>query len=105
MISDQCGRSFNRADDLQRHMRNCTGRGVAVPTVVPAAKKHCNGVAPKRLQFKLRKTGEALGGNVHQFTVNMKETKSLSMLKEAIAVFKPAMVNFQQKHSAYKFQI
>ena len=51
----QCGRSFNRADNLQNHMRNCTGRGVVVPTVaVPAAKKRCTGVVPERLQFKLQ---------------------------------------------------
>ena len=30
---DQCGRSFTRADNLQNHMRNCTGRGV-VPTLL-----------------------------------------------------------------------
>ena len=35
----------------------------------------------------------------------MKEAKRLSTLKEDIAVFKPAMVNFQQKQIAYKFQI
>ena len=34
-----------------------------------------------------------------------KEANSHSTLKKAIAVFKPAMMNFQQKHSAYKFQI
>ena len=82
-------------------MRNCTGRGVAVP----AAKKRCTGVAPERLQFKLQKTLEALGGSVQQFIVNMKEAKSLSTVEKAIPVFKPVMLNFQQKHSAYKFQI
>ena len=85
---DQCGISFNRADHLQTHMRNCTDRCVAVPTVaVPAAKKRCTGVAPEILQFKLQKTREALEGNVQQFTVNMKEAKSLSPLEKAIAVF------------------
>ena len=87
-------------------MRNCTGRGVATTVSAPAAKKRCtsHGVAPERLQFKLQKTREALEGNVQQFTVNMKETKSLSTLKKAIAVFKPVMMCFQQKHSAYKSQ-
>ena len=32
-------------------------------------------------------TREALKGSVQQFTVNMKEAKSLSTLKEAITVF------------------
>ena len=86
-------------------MRNCTGRGVAVATVaVPSAKKHCTGVTPERLQFKLQKTCEAFEGSVQQLTVNTKEAKSLPMLK-AVAVFKSVMMNFQQKHSAYKFQI
>ena len=69
--------------------------------------KRCtgHGVAPERLQFKLQKTREALGGSVQQFTVDMKEAKSLSTLMKAIAVFKPVMTDFQQKHSAYKFQI
>ena len=62
-------------------MSNCTGRGVAVPTVaVPAAKKRCTGVAPDRLQFKLQKIPEALECNVQQFTVHMKEANSLSAL-------------------------
>ena len=60
------------------HMHNCTGHGVAVPTV-------------------------ALEGSVQQFTVSM-EAKSLSTLDKAIAVFEPVMMDFQQKHNAYKFQ-
>ena len=48
---------------------------------------------------------EALEGNVQQFTVDMKEAKGLSTLKEAIAVFKPVMKDFKQKHNAYKFQV
>ena len=83
-------------------MRNCTGPGVVVPT---AAETRCTGVAPERLQFKLQKTREALEGNIQQLTVNMKEAKSLSTLEKAIAVSKPEMMDFQQKHSAYKFQI
>ena len=45
------------------------------------------------------------GGNVQQFTANMKEAKNLSTLKKAIVVFKPVMMHFQQKHSAYKFRM
>ena len=87
-------------------MRKCNGRGVAVPTVaVSAAKKRCTGVSPKILQYKLQKTREALEGSVQQFTVNTKEAKSLSTLEKAIAVFKPVMMDFQQKHNADKFQI
>ena len=57
------------------------------------------------MQFKLQKTREALEGNVQQFTINMKEAKSLSTLEKAIAVFNPVLMDFQQKHSACKFQI
>ena len=78
---DQCGRSFNRADNLQ--------------TLFQLLKK----------TFKLQKTREALEGSVQQFTVNLKEAKSLSTLEKAIAVFEPVMMDFQQKHKAYKFQI
>ena len=92
-------------DNLQNHMRNFTGRGVVVPTVAVPAKRRCTGVAPERLQFKLQKTREALEGSVQRFTVSMKEAKSLSTLEKAIIVFKPVMMDFQQKHSAYKFQI
>ena len=97
---DQCGKSFSKADNLQRHMRNCTARGVAATNVAAPA------VEPRsRLQFKLQKTHEALEVNAQQFDVNMKAAKSLSTLKKAIAVFKPVMTEFQQKHSAYKFQV
>ena len=84
-------------------MRNCTGRGFATTaaTTVPALAAEPRSI----LQFKLQKTREALEGNVQQFTVDMKEAKSLSTLKKAIAVFKPAMVVIQQEHRAYKFQI
>ena len=73
---DQCGR-YSTELIICKHMRNCTGLGVAVPTAaMTAAKKHCTGVAPEILQFKLQKTCEALKGSVQQFTVNMKEAKS-----------------------------
>ena len=86
-------------------MRKCTGRGVAT-TVAAAATVPAPGVESRsRLQFKLQKSREALEGNVQQFTVNMKEGKNLSTLKKTIAVFKPVMTDFQQKHSAYKFQV
>ena len=101
MLGDQCGRSFNKADNLQNHMGNCTGRGVVVPTVaVPVVKKRFTGVGPERLQFKLQKTCDTLEGNVQQFPVNMKEAKSHSTLEKAIAVFEQVMMDFQQKHSA-----
>ena len=86
-------------------MRNCTGRG-GVTTVAAATTVPSPAVEPRsRLQFKLQKTCEALEDNVQQFTINMKEAKSLSTLKKAIAVFKPVMTDFQQKHNAYKFQV
>ena len=69
---------------------------------VPAAKKRRIGIDA---EFKLRRTRKSLGGAVEQFTVNMKEARHLSALKEAIAVFMPVMSKFHQEHRAYKFQI
>ena len=64
-ICSHCGRWYRHEKGLKRHVRSshtnqplftCTGRGVAVPTVViPVAKKCCTGVPPERLQFKLVK--------------------------------------------------
>ena len=69
-------RSFNRADNLQNHMNNCTCHGV-VTTVAAATTVPAPAVDP-RLQFKLQKTCEAsLEVNVQLFTVNMKEAQSL----------------------------
>ena len=100
------GKSFTRSTDLQKSRRTCIGSpAVVVPKVAaPAAKRRRtgHGVA-ERLQFKLEKTRESLEGNVHQFTVDMKEAKSLSTLKKTIAVFKPVMTDYRQKHSGYKF--
>ena len=48
---------------------------------------------------------EAVTRVSHPLAVNMKEVKSLSMLKKVIAVFKPIMMDFHQTHSAYKFQV
>ena len=84
---DQCERSFARSNNLEKHKRTCTDARVAVvPVTAPAAKKRRtgHGVAP---EFKLRKTRKSLGGDVEQFTVNMKEQKHLSKLKKYIAVF------------------
>ena len=86
-------------------MRNCTDRGDAIAVAVAGTVPDSAVEQRARLQFKLQNIREALEVNVQQFTVIMKEAKSLSTLKKAIAVFKPVMMDFQQKHSAYKFQI
>ena len=58
---DHCGRSFNRVDNLQNHLRDCTDRSVVTTvtaaTTVPAAKKRCtgHGVTPERLQLKVER--------------------------------------------------
>ena len=87
---NQCERSFARSANLEKHKRTCTGGQVAV--AVPAAKKRRVDVATK---FKLQKTRTSLDGAVDQFTVNMKEAYHLSPMKEAIAVFTPAITTFQ----------
>ena len=100
---DQCGKSFARSGNLEKHKRTCTGDAVvavAVPVATPAAKKRRIGT-----EFKLQKTHKSLGGAVEQFTVNMEDARHLSTLKEAIAVFTPVMTKYQQAHHAYKFQI
>ena len=81
---DQCGKSFARSDNLHRHMRTCTGRGVttavaAVTTTVPTP----------ATTARPRPTGKVL------FTL---QQKRLSTLRKA-------MVNFQQVHRTYKFQV
>ena len=86
-ISNQCERSFARSGNLENHKGTGTGGAVVVPVAAPAAKKRRIGVAP---EFKLRQTR----GAVEQFTVNMKEARHLSALKEAIAVFTPVMTKF-----------
>ena len=110
-ICDQCGKLFARSDNLQRHMRNYTGLGVATAvadatntSAVPAPATSTIAVRPTgKLLFTLQQTRRALRGAVKQITVNMKEAKRLSTLKKASDAFKPAMVKFQQEHRAYKF--
>ena len=102
-VCNQCEKLFARSGNLEKHKRTCTGdavAAVAVPVAAPAAKK-------RRIasEFKLRTTRKSLGGDVEQFTVNMKGAGHLSTLKKAIAVFTPVMTKFQQQHRAYKFQI
>ena len=77
------------------------GTAVAAATTIPTPAAEPRSI----LQFKLQKTREALDGNVQQFTVDMKEEKSLATLQKVIAVFKPVMADFLQKHSVYKFQV
>ena len=86
-------------------MRNCTCRCVAVPTVaVPAANKRWTGVVPEILQFKLQQTCEALEGSVQQFTVNMKEAKSLSTLeKEGYSCFQTSNDGFPTEPQCIQF--
>ena len=97
-----------------RHMCNCTGRGVATAvadattttSAVPAPATSNIAVRPTgELRFTLQQTRGALGGDVEQFTVNMKEAERLSTLKKAIDVFKPAMVKFHSEHRTYLFQV
>ena len=70
-------------------MRSCTGRGVATAvaaaTTVPAPATATTAAKPRsRLQFTLHQTRRGLGVAVEPFTVNMKEEKRLSTLKNAI---------------------
>ena len=100
---NQCGKSFARSGNLEKHKRSYTGdavAAVAVPVAAPTDKK--GRIAS---EFKLRKTHKSLGGDVEQFPVNMKGARHLSILKEAIAVFTPVMTKFQQEPRAYKFQV
>ena len=95
----QCGRSFARHGNLEKHRRNCTdgapaGKRQRVPAAVPVA-------VP---EFVLRETHISLGGAVKQFTVNVIAVSNLSSLKTAMTVFKPSMLTFQQRHHSYKFQ-
>ena len=73
---NQCGRSFARHGNLEKHRRNCTGcapaakrQRVAVPVPVPVQ----TGVP----EFLLRESCRSLG--VKQYTVNMMTTGNLSM--------------------------
>ena len=78
----ECERSFARSTHLEKHKRTCTQ-----VAIVPAAKR-CDVDS----EFKLRKTRKSLGGDVEQYTVNMKEAKNLSALQKAIAVCTSVMV-------------
>ena len=96
--SNQCGKSYARSSNLEMHKRTCTGpAAVAAPA---AERQRTDGVVP---EFVVRKKWRSLGGAAEMFTVNMKEARHLSALKEAVNALKPSMDNYHRDHRAYKF--
>ena len=76
-------------------MRNCTGRGVAVPAVaVSAAEKCCTGVAPQRLQFKLEMTCEALEGSVIKINCKHEGSEKPCNVREGYSCFQTSNDGF-----------
>ena len=98
-ICNQCERSFARSGNLEKHKRTCIDGQVAA-VAAPAAKKRFICVAP---EIKLRKARKLLGVAVAHLTVNMKDTRHLSALKEATAVFTSVMTKFHQEHRLCRF--
>ena len=93
----QCGRSFARHGNLEKHRRNCTGcapaaerHRVAVPVPVP--------VQVGVLEFVLRVSCRSLGGAVKQFTLDMMTTGNL-VVEGCYACFQTFNVNLSTEES------
>ena len=98
----QCGKSFNRADNLSRHHRSCIGHRVQPRHRPPPPPTTTATTAP---EFTVRHHRTTMGGAVERYEIDMQETQHLDHLSNAIHFLLPTMQKFQHKHQAYKFQI
>ena len=96
----QCGKTFNRKDNLVRHQQHCPGHR---PTPSPQQQQQQHTTAPQPT-FAISHRYASMGGAVKRFHIDMQETQHLDHLSPAIHLL-PTMNTYQDKHHTYKFQV
>ena len=98
----QCRKSFNRQDNLLKHLQHCTGHRPPPPPQLPQ-QQHITTPPPTTFTVSHRYT--PMGGDVKRYNIDMQETQHLYHLSPALHLLLPTMKTFQDKHHAYTFQV
>ena len=92
----QCGKVFNRKDNMLKHPQHCTGHR-------PPPQQQHTAAAPPTFTVNHRYT--SMGVAVRRYSIDMLETQHLDHISPALHLLLPTMRIFQVKHHAYKFQV
>ena len=95
----QCGKTFNRTDNLAKHLKHCTGH-----RQLPPPPQQQQTAAPPPPKFTIHHQYSSMGGAVERYSINMQETQHLDHLSTSHHLL-PSMKTFHIKHHAYKFQV
>ena len=93
--SGQCGTTFNRPDNLAKHLRHCTDHRQLPPP--PQQQTAAPPPPTTTTTFTIPHQYSSMGGAVERYIINY--------LSTALHLLLPSMKTFRTKHHAYKFQI
>ena len=99
---DQCGKTFNRKDNMLKHLQHCTGHRPPPQLPQQQHQQHTTISSPPTFTISHRYT--SMGGAVKRYNIDMQETQHLGHLSTALHLLLPTMKTFQVKHHAYKFR-
>ena len=93
-----CGKTFNRADNLTKHLRYCTGQRQLPPS--PPPQQQQTAVPPPPPRFTIHHQYSSMGDAVERYNINMQETQYLVHLSTAHHLLLPTMTQFHTKQSS-----
>ena len=98
----QCGKTFNRKDNMLKHLQHCAGhRPPSLQLSQLPQQQHTNAPPPT---FTISHRYTSMGGVVKRYNIDMQETPHPDHLSPALHLL-PTLKSFQEKHSAYKSQV
>ena len=97
-----CGKTFNHADNLTKHLKYCTGHRQSPPLPPQQQQKAATTPLPR---FTIHHQYSSMGGAVESYNINMQETQHLVHLSTAPQCPPTYMTEFHTKHRAYKLQV
>ena len=100
---DQCGKTFNRKDNLVKHLQHCTGHRPPPQQQQQEQQQQHTTAPPPTFTINHRYT--SMRDAVKRYNIDMQEAHYLDHLSTALHLLLPSMKTYQDKHHAYKFQV
>ena len=100
---DQCGKTFNRKDNLVKHEQHCTGHRSQQQQQQQQQQRRTAPPPPPTFTISHRYT--SMGGAVKRFNIDMQEKQYIDHLSPTLQLLLPTMRTFQTKHHAQQFQV